>query len=83
MKPIGQYNLGRLQRLRSAASPESTCDRGAVLLGHRGDVLEQRDLPDGQFAPQSLELTDTGLPGAAFLIETDGSHFMGFRVSRL
>lgn len=37
----------------------------------------KRNLPDGQFEPQSLELSDTGMPGAAFLIETDGTHFYG------
>lgn len=37
----------------------------------------KRDLPAGQFEPENLELIDTGLTGAAFLIETDGSFFYG------
>jgi len=37
----------------------------------------ERELPDGQFGPGNLCLKDTGLLGAAFLIETDGSYFYG------
>ncbi len=36
-----------------------------------------RDLPAGQIAPYGLQMKDTGLPGAAFLVETDGSHLYG------
>lgn len=32
--------------------------------------------PD-QFAPMGLAIADTGLPGAAFLVETDGTHLYG------
>ncbi|MCP5517465.1 MAG: hypothetical protein H7A45_09445 [Verrucomicrobiales bacterium] len=37
----------------------------------------ERRLPAGQIAPHGLRLEDTGLPGAAFLVETDGSHVYG------
>jgi len=36
-----------------------------------------RRLPAGQVAPYGLRLDDTGLPGAAFLAETDGSYLYG------
>ena len=36
-----------------------------------------RVLPDGQFEPYGFQLDDTGLSGAAFLVETDGSYFYG------
>jgi len=39
--------------------------------------MVRRDLPPGQFEPANMRLTDTGLPGAAFLIETDGAYFYG------
>lgn len=37
----------------------------------------ERPLPDGQIAPYGLTLEKTGLPGAAFLVETDGSYLYG------
>ncbi|MCX8035715.1 MAG: IPT/TIG domain-containing protein [Candidatus Sumerlaeia bacterium] len=37
----------------------------------------KRTLPAGQIEPANLRLADTGLPGAAFLIETDGAYFYG------
>ncbi len=37
----------------------------------------KRTLPAGQIEPANLRLADTGLLGAAFLIETDGSYFYG------
>jgi len=42
----------------------------------------ERPLPDGQIAPHGLVLEDTGLPGAAFLVETDGTCLFGFPDSR-
>ncbi len=36
-----------------------------------------RALPAGQSAPVGLHIADMGLPGAAFLVETDGSHLYG------
>jgi hypothetical protein len=36
-----------------------------------------RPLPDGQIAPYGLVLEETGLPGPAFLVETDGSFLYG------
>ena len=37
----------------------------------------ERPLPDGQIAPHGLVIEDTGLPGAAFLVETDGTCLFG------
>lgn len=37
----------------------------------------RRTLPAGQIAPYGLQLDDTGLPGAAFLVETDGTCLYG------
>lgn len=37
----------------------------------------ERILPSGQFEPYGFQLEDIGLPGAAFLVETDGSYFYG------
>lgn len=34
----------------------------------------ERDLVAGQFAPDGLEIVDMGLPGPAFLVETDGEY---------
>ncbi len=34
-------------------------------------------LPQGQFPPSGFKLEDTGLWGAAFLVETDGTHLYG------
>ena len=36
-----------------------------------------RDLDDGQILPYNLEISDTGLLGAAFLVETDGEYIYG------
>jgi len=36
-----------------------------------------RILPEGQFEPYGFQLDDTGLLGAALLVETDGSYFYG------
>lgn len=36
-----------------------------------------RRLPAGQVAPYGLRIDDTGLPGAAFLVETDGAYLYG------
>lgn len=36
-----------------------------------------RTLPNGQYEPYGFQLEDIGLPGAAFLVETDGSYFYG------
>lgn len=37
----------------------------------------ERTLPSGQFEPYGFQIEDIGLPGAAFLVETDGSYFYG------
>lgn len=37
----------------------------------------ERSLPAGQIAPHGLMLEETGLPGAAFLVETDGTCLNG------
>jgi hypothetical protein len=37
----------------------------------------ERSLPPGQVAPYGLQLEDTGLPGAALLVETDGAFLYG------
>lgn len=37
----------------------------------------ERPLPAGQVASHGLRLEDTGLPGAAFLVETDGTCLFG------
>ena len=37
----------------------------------------ERDLPDGQIASQGFLLEDSGLPGFAFLVETDGIGMFG------
>lgn len=36
-----------------------------------------RDLPSGQMEPENLAITDTGLLGASFLVETDGAYIYG------
>jgi hypothetical protein len=37
----------------------------------------ERNLPGGQFEPDGFDLVDVGLPGAAFLVETDGEYLYG------
>jgi hypothetical protein len=37
----------------------------------------KRPLPSGQFEPYGFQIEDIGLPGPAFLVETDGSYFYG------
>ena len=37
----------------------------------------ERTLPSGQFEPYGFQIEDIGLPGAAFLVETDGLYFYG------
>ena len=49
-------------------------------LGKKSNIVGfkvERDLPSGQFEPNNLTLEDTGLLGASFLVETDGSYLYG------
>lgn len=57
---------------------------GWVLVRHADGSLSEtipftvrRELPAGQIAPCGLQIEDTGLPGPAFLVETDGSYLYG------
>ncbi len=48
--------------------------------GERSEAVSftvERPLPAGQIAPYGLTLEETGLLGAAFLVETDGSYLYG------
>ncbi|MBM4089825.1 MAG: hypothetical protein FJ276_10410 [Planctomycetes bacterium] len=48
----------------------------ALVSGSRSLTVDHV-LPPGQFAPAGLALEDTGLPGAAFLVQTDGAFLYG------
>ncbi len=56
-----------LLRVRDARGTASDCVGFAV----------ERAAAPGQYGPDGLAILDTGLPGAAFLVETDGSFLYG------
>lgn len=44
---------------------------------NRVSISVKRTMPAGQFEPYGFQMTDVGLLGAAYLVETDGSFFYG------
>jgi len=87
----GQVVLTGLQIEPNSWSPERVTFRvpedgasGSVRIRHpenglsnEADFTVERSLPDGQFEPFGLQLMETGMSGAAFLVEMDGSFLYG------